>query len=330
MPGSSGVSGSDDIPPDSHGISRMSAAAKPCICVIIVTHNGRKWLDKCIGGLHTNDNRLNIIVVDNASSDGTPGIIRERWPDVELIESGKNLGFGQANNIGFRHALDIGCDYAYLLNQDAWIEPDDIFRLAAIHTNHPGYGVLSPMQMQADSLTPDPNFAKCCTERNCPLLVKDLSEGKRLEEVYDVNKVMAAHWLVSAEAIGRVGGFAPIFAHYGEDYNFLDRLSFHGLKAGICPSVKAVHDRGERTNETLPHAVNRAYNSIFLPLACDITTTGLNAFQRGFRAYGKESLRQIRKYGSLRPLAYLFRPFSEIGKISATRRTTKAAGPHYI
>ena len=310
--------------------NKESGKIAPNISVIIVTHNGRKWLDKCIGKLYCKDKHLNIIVVDNCSSDGTPEIIREKWPVVNLIESGQNLGFGRANNIGLKHALSIGSHYAYLLNQDAWIEQHDIFNLVAIQTNHPGYGVLSPMQMQADLSTPDTNFAHCISQPNCPDYISDMAEGKRPKEVYEVNKVMAAHWLISAEAIKRVGGFAPIFTHYGEDYNFLDRLSFHGLKAGICPSVKAVHDRSKRTNETLAHAINRSYNSIFLPLACNITQPAPKAFMHGIRALGRESMRQMLKYKSLRPLTNIIKPLAYISTILDTRKETKVRGPHYI
>ena len=319
-----------DPSPETQRMHKKPEATTPKISVIIVTHNGRKWLDKCIGKLYGKDKHLDIIVVDNASSDSTPETIREKWPEVNLIESDQNLGFGRANNIGLKHALDSGCDYAYLLNQDAWIELHDIFRLASIHANHPDYGILSPMQMQADISTPDTNFARCTSSENCPNYIADLSAGEKLDEVYDVNKVMAAHWLVSQKAIRDIGGFAPIFTHYGEDYNFLDRLSFHGLKAGICPWVKAVHDRGERTDETLHHALNRSYNSIFLPLACDITRPASKAFIHGLRALGRESLRQMRKYMSLRPLTTILKSFTDIGSISATRRETKIRGPHYL
>ena len=57
---------------------------------------------------------------------------------------------------------------------------------------------------------------------------------------------MAAHWLVSREAIETVGGFSPAFRHYGEDDNWIDRLHFHGLHCGVVPEARAVHDRSSR------------------------------------------------------------------------------------
>ena len=57
---------------------------------------------------------------------------------------------------------------------------------------------------------------------------------------------MAAHWLVSREALLTVGGFSPAFRQYGEDDNFIDRLHWHGLSCGVVPEAKAVHDRGGR------------------------------------------------------------------------------------
>ncbi len=338
-------------------VPRPTAAVAQRVCVIVVTYNGRQWLDKCIGGLLGHglqgadgsdrhgpqnsggpqgsgiytDRRLEVVVIDNNSSDGTPDIIRQKWPDVKLIEPGENLGFGRANNIGLRHALDAGCDYAYLLNQDAWIDPADIFMMAELQSKHPEYGILSPMQMQADLVTPDKNFDWCCDEAKCPGYKSDVSSGKPPKDIYTVRKVMAAHWLVSADAVRRIGGFAPIFTHYGEDYNFIDRLLFHGLETGICPAVMAVHDRADRPADTsLNKVIFMTYNAIFLHIACDITRSGYTALRNAFKIILKSSFMQAKEYKSLRPLANVAKAVANISRIMATRRETKIPGMHYL
>ena len=85
--------------------------------VIVVTYNGSKWIDKCFGSLVNSTIPLQIFAVDNGSSDGTPDIIRSKFPSVQVIENKENLGFGQANNIGIRQAYDAGADYVFLLNR---------------------------------------------------------------------------------------------------------------------------------------------------------------------------------------------------------------------
>lgn len=190
------------------------------------------WIDRCLYRL----TGLPVLIVDNGSSDGTVDYVLENYPEVELIVSEKNLGFGAANNIGLKRVRDRGYDFAYLLNQDAWIDRKD---LELMMDSWPeGYGIISPVQKSADGKL-DPRFAVKCGKQ----LSKALRNKKKIAEV---PFVMAAHWLVSRETIEKVGGFSPVFHQYGEDDNYIDRVHFHGLKVGICIEAQAVHDRGDR------------------------------------------------------------------------------------
>ncbi len=75
------------------------------IKAIIVTYNGLKWIDKCFSSLYKSETPLEIITIDNGSVDGSIDKIKKNFPQVEIIENGKNLGFGKANNIGLSMAL---------------------------------------------------------------------------------------------------------------------------------------------------------------------------------------------------------------------------------
>ena len=205
------------------------------ILVIIVTYNGRQWTDRCLGSLRASEVPVDVVVVDNGSSDGSVEYIRSAFPEVKVICTGRNLGFGQANNIGFKMALDDGYEYVYLLNQDAWIEPDTIKKLKDAW--QPGFGILSPIQRDADG-NPDANFRKKCGA---------FVENAAGSTVVEVPFVMAAHWLINRDTLLKVGGFSPVFHQYGEDDNYIDRLHYHGLKVGVVCSASAVHDRGSRS-----------------------------------------------------------------------------------
>jgi len=209
------------------------------IIAIVVTCNARPWIDRCLSSLLESDSHPDILVVDNASTDGTPSLIREKYPQVELLARASNIGFGQANNVGLKRALEGRYDFAYLLNQDAWVPSDCISRLVAAWRSD--FGILSPVQLNADGRM-DRQFAKHCG-RSLEAAPIDAS-GKR--QVAEVPFVMAAHWLLSREAIDRVGGFSPAFIQYGEDDNYADRVRHAGLKIGVVPDVTAVHDRGSR------------------------------------------------------------------------------------
>lgn len=81
------------------------------IYTIIVTYNGMRWVDACFGSLRGSTVPLHTVVVDNGSTDGTPQRIAERFPEVHLIRSDENLGFGRGNNAGIRYALGQGATH---------------------------------------------------------------------------------------------------------------------------------------------------------------------------------------------------------------------------
>ncbi len=218
------------------------------VLVIVVTFNAMEWLEKCLGSIVGSDVPADAIIIDNASSDGTAQAVRERFPQFRLIETGKNLGFGAANNIGLRMAIDEGYRFAYLLNQDAWLEKDTLSGLIA--AARPQYGILSPLQKDAEGKL-DRNF-----DRKCGISINEYSKTEASAagstgDIVPVQFVMAAHWLLTRKAIETVGGFSPAFRQYGEDDNYIDRLHFHGMKCGVVPKAAAVHDRaGRKTSKT--------------------------------------------------------------------------------
>ena len=211
----------------------------PKILAVVVTYNAQKWVKKCFRSLTSSSLPVDVLVVDNGSSDETLPMIRADYPDVRIIETGENLGFGAANNIGLRIVLDEGYDFAYLINQDAWLEHDTLARL--LEAYKPGWGILSPMQLGAYGRR-DHRFNQKCG----PYIDAALRRHYSKTLVVEVPFVMAAHWLVSREAIETVGGFSPAFKQYGEDDNWIDRLHYHGLHCGVVPESRAVHDRSSR------------------------------------------------------------------------------------
>ena len=211
--------------------------------VIVVTYKGWRWYDRCFGSLRNTTIPVQTIVVDNASNDGTIDYIKSTFPEIHLIESEENLGFGRANNIGMRYALDQGCDYVFLLNQDAWVQPDTFEEIVAIHQRHPEYGILGPVQVNEEKtrvldgvlhflVNPDNVNTK---------MFSDFMMGT-IEEVYPVAEINAAAWLLPRNTLETVGGFDPIFLHYGEDWNYLSRVLYHNSKVGLTPHLHVVHD----------------------------------------------------------------------------------------
>lgn len=181
------------------------------------------------------------IVVDNKSSDGTPDIIAQRWPEVNLVRSEENLGFGAGNNLGMRMALRAGADYVFLLNHDAWPVNGSIEIAVEALSQNPTLGIVSPLHVQADEQTPDQLFARFLTQ-----VGKTFEQVTGEEKVVTVPFVNAAAWIIPRRTLELVGGFSPLFYHYGEDRDYVERIRYHGLQLGIIPGYTIVHDRGSR------------------------------------------------------------------------------------
>ena len=234
------------------------------ILVVVVTYNPHEWVNRCFGSLRISKMEVDALVVDNNSTDGGVSEIQEKYPEVRIYRSKKNLGFGQANNVGLKYAVENGYDYVYLLNQDAWILPDTLQTLVSVAEKHEEYGILSPIQLEKDEKTYESLFYKyviCSDDLRCSLHER-IFNVEKLEEVYDISFAMAAHWLVTKRCLQTVGGFSPTFFHYGEDNNYIHRVFFHGFKLGLVPFAKAVHDSGMKSIKELRDSAHyRIYNS---------------------------------------------------------------------
>lgn len=227
------------------------------VFVIIVTYKGQQWYNRCFTSLRESKLPVQIVVIDNASNDGTVEYIREHFPEIHLIESKENLGFGRANNIGMRYALDNGCDYVFLLNQDAWIEPSSISDLVKLHQKYPEYGVISPMHITANKKALYIEIEDGSTNHTNSLLSDCYFNS--LQDIYAFKYINAAAWLMTRKTLETIGGFDPIFFLYGEDDNYLQRMEYHGVKLGLAPTIQIIHDH--QNNEKSMTKEYRRYRS---------------------------------------------------------------------
>lgn len=117
----------------------------PAVSVIVLNYNGREDTLACLRSLdHLMYPNVNIMVVDNASSDGSVDAIRAAYPGTTLLETGANLGFTGGNNVGIRYALEQGADYVMLLNNDTIVAPDMLNVMIEVMEHDPSIGVTGP------------------------------------------------------------------------------------------------------------------------------------------------------------------------------------------
>lgn len=285
------------------------------LLVIIVTYNAMLWADRCFGSLRKSSVHSEVFVVDNGSTDGTQGYLKKNYPEVIFYQSSENLGFGRANNIGLQYAIDNDYEYVYLLNQDAWVFEDTFQIMISVHLDNKEYGILSPVQIEANMQHLDKNFLTiiCGHGRN---LVESLLLKKKMCIADNVH-TMAAHWLISRECLCDVGGFSPAFRHYGEDGNYLDRATYHGKRYGIVLDAYGVHDR-----ETRMLSIEKQFFFMYneaIVLASSISRrhpfSGLSFILR--------SLKAVIRHGSLLPIKYVCLYCLQLKKLNHYRKLSQ-------
>lgn len=236
------------------------------VFAIVVIYNGmqRNWIQKCFDSILTSSIPVDIIAIDNGSTDGSIDFIKENYPQVDFTVSQENLGFGKANNLGLRKALEKGGDYFFLLNQDAWVDPNTIEELVKQAEKNPEYGVISPMHLNGKGDALDYNFSLYLAPVQCKGLFSDFVLNQVKDQLYESDFICAAAWLVTKQCLKIVGGFNPVFYHYGEDDNYVNRLKYKQLKIGVYPKVSICHDREQRQGGLLKNNEFNKTKSVLL------------------------------------------------------------------
>lgn len=236
------------------------------IFAIIVTYNAmrRNWIERCLQSLQESTVPVTPIVVDNGSTDGTRDYVPSQHPAVIWLPQDRNLGFGQANNMGFRYALEHGADCVLLLNQDATLHPKALQRLLEASD---GKSLLSPLQLNGEGSGLDFLFKYVLLQAD-HTAIDDALVGKGLQTYYEGGKYAAACWLIPVLLLQEIGGFNPLFFQYSEDYNYLHRLNYHQYKTRLVPQAHMYHDRNQHGDNAV--FMRRLLHRDMLLIACNI------------------------------------------------------------
>ena len=295
------------------------------VCIIIVSYNFEPWVDKCLSSVFASTIPVTVMVIDNNSNDNTVEQIEKHYPQVKLIENKKNLGFGKANNVGLTYALENNFDYAFLLNQDTWIEKDMLEKLIEASKADPDYGIISPVHLSPDGKSLDHGFAIYSNKKS----IEELPQpSNQLVEAPFVN---AAFWLLPIKTVKNIGGFSPLFYHYGEDRNYLLRIAFHKYKIGYLPNAFATHDRQNR--EVTNKQFLKAEYIYFLSELANINYSFPKAITYSVLAALKKMFTEAaigRAYNSGAYLKMALKLLKERTAANATRKKTKKVGTHYL
>jgi GT2 family glycosyltransferase len=237
----------------------------PELSIIIVNWNTRDLLRDCLNSVYaeTKETSFEVLVMDNASSDGSAEMVTREFPQVRLIENEENLGFARANNQAIRQCRG---DYILLLNPDTVVLSGALDKMVAFMRAHPDIAASGPMILNADG-SPQPsafrNFhpAGSCTDfllkeavATYPLRLLISKLGKR--ETYNSPHPQQVAWVCGAcmmmarAAVDRVGLLDEQYFLYAEEADWFYRLKRVGGKAYFIPEARIIHYQGRSLKQT--------------------------------------------------------------------------------
>jgi GT2 family glycosyltransferase len=228
------------------------------LAIIIVSRNTKAHLERCLDSLHRPSPHLSheIIVVDNASTDASVEMVRSRWSDTRVVALDTNIGFGAANNVGFRASSS---ELVLLLNSDTIVPDKAVDRLVAALRSHPDAAIVGPRLVDRDG-RPELSFGKMIGPfaelRQKTLARFDSIVAKMTSQSRTADWVSAACLLVRRSAAEGAGLFDERYFMYGEDVDFCAAVRSRGGRIYFAPDIEVVHLRGRSGLSN--HAATRA------------------------------------------------------------------------
>jgi len=235
--------------------------AAPELSVVVVSYNTRDLTRRCLLSVeeHARDIPHEIILVDNASADGSAGMVRDEFPAVRLLANTDNRGFAAANNQAF--ALAEG-RYVLLLNPDTEIRDDALRRVLDFAESRPDAGVIGCRVRYPDGTQQSTTFRYLRLStvlvnllipnrwiRRSRWLGRSRYIGMDLDCVQDVEVVAGCFMLVPREVLDKVGGMDEGFWMYGEEADWCYRIRRAGWRILYAPVATVLHHGGQSARQ---------------------------------------------------------------------------------
>ncbi len=243
----------------------------PDLSVIIVNWNTKELLLNCIEAFYRTANGLTseIFVVDNGSVDGSAESVRRTFPEIELIENERNLGFARANNDALRRRKG---RYALLLNTDAILTDGAVKALVEFMDDNPTVGIAGGQLINGDGSRQNSfdNFPSLATEAFNKSLLRILfpkrypSKRVTYNDPVDVQSVIGACMIVRSQSIGEVGILDEDYFFFLEETDWCYRMRRHGWRVCHMPQARILHLQGKTANTVRDRAKIEYYRSLYL------------------------------------------------------------------
>jgi GT2 family glycosyltransferase len=282
----------------------------PLVYIVLLNWNGWKDTIECVESCRqlTYEN-FRILIVDNGSTDGSQAILRKRFPDIEIIQTGENLGFAGGNNVGIRHALDQGADYVWLLNNDTVVDTEALTAMVRVAEDDETVGMVGSKIVYHDN----PRllwYAGAVLDPQRPYHPHHRGLNEEERDQYDVvcetGYVTGCSLLARKQMMSAVGLLDDNLFLYFEDVDWCARAKTSGWKLVYCPDSVVYHkvslSVGGAASPTLLYytARNRLYfvkrnfhGKLLVALLYDVFEHVLVNIKKGRFACAREAARGI-------------------------------------
>ena len=273
--------------------------------VIVLSWNGREDTERCLDALaKISEPPIQVICVDNGSTDGSVEAVRDGHPEVHLIENRRNLGFAGGCNVGTRWALAQGAEWVVLVNNDAVVAPDAIAGFAAAAEQRPDAGVLAGKLYLADR----PDRVWYAGQRFLAWLGysgrhrgEGRRDGPRYDSIRPTDRANGALMAISRAAIDEVGLLDEDLFAYVEDVDWSLRARGAGFEVLFVPSAHGWHRVGGSTASATHNSYYGTRNMVVVcerhqPLPPPLSVLRRGVILASFAAY---ALRQSNRRAAL-------------------------------
>lgn len=216
------------------------------VAIVVLAWNQRNLTLDCLSSLRKLDySDRRIVVVDNASSDGTAEAVRREYPEATVIENGENLGYARGNNVGVDYALEMGAQYVLVLNNDTVVAPTMLSELVNVMETTPNAGIVGPMMYCNEPMTTLFAAGSFVDWHNGKLIHRGLFQP---EDAFasrgvpeSVDFICGCGLLGNRRVFKELGGFNASYYLNFEDVEFAMRVREMGLGVRYTPRATLWH-----------------------------------------------------------------------------------------
>jgi len=236
-------------------MTSKSDTSSPYVVAVVLTWNDTEMSARCIRSVQANTYaHKDVVLVDNGTVPPACPILKEQFPDIEIVQLNENTGFTGGCNRGMERALEMGADYVFLLNNDTIVHKDAIGHLVAAMEAEPKAALASAVLLYPG----EPKriqFYRGILQRNCARHVHpgegDLY-GEEHRRVFETEFAPACALVYRAQALHEVGLFDERLFTNWEDYELICRFQDAGWKFLTAGEAEVVHAHGQTTGRISP------------------------------------------------------------------------------